>query len=308
MKTQVSVVLFIATCLFVVLHLTTCRVTHLSGDTIYEKDDVFNPSMDNSHIAVRRAYTALAFVSAVEKHFDMKPSEGSLVDLTPYSTAYYYSTIDVYNSKGLQVIKGKEDWSVEDPRMILVDGDYLICLTAFDGQKKFHPVYYYRKEMHEYIMEDGMPAQSGNKNWCPFLDEQGRVCIHTDASPVWKVYTLDVPTGRMTPLVATKLETGETKLRCSTTWRSFSEKEYLVGLHVAKRGQYYSVLALVNKKTLLPVVVGRSFCNGTHERIQFLSGLDVDDEYVYLGYGIADKKAVIQRVRRDDVVAYLTTG
>lgn len=305
MKTQTSVVLVIATCVLLVLYLTTCRVTHLSGDTIYEKDDVFNPSMDKKHIAVRRAYTALAFVSVVEKHFDIKPSDG-LVDLTSYSTAYYYSTIDVYNAKGLQVIRGKEDWSVEDPRMILVDGDYLICLTAFDGQKKFHPVYYYRKEMHEYIMEDGLPAQSGNKNWCPFLDEQGRVCIHTDASPVWKVYTLDVSTGRMTPLVASEWKS-DSNLRCSTTWRSFSKKDYLVGLHVAKRGQYYSVLALVNKKTLLPVVVGRPFCNGTHARIQFLSGLDVDDEYVYLGYGIGDQKAIIQRVRRDDVVAYLAT-
>lgn len=205
---------------------------------------------------------------------------------------------------------------LEDPRIHFHNNKYYISITEFKSKKHIMPVLYildinfnFMKRV-EYNVTNyfiNKPPSFIQKNWCPF-SHQGQLVIHTDTYPVWKVMKID-DNGVMN--VLTEIDTSnyfksskQKIIRCSTSWKHFSDKTYICGLHTkqfwGKFPTIRTILVEIDIETLKPLRKTEVFCvdyiNNT--RIQFLSGLEVDDLNVYLTYGVGDYKMEIVRITK----------
>jgi hypothetical protein len=99
-----------------------------------------------------------------------------------------------------------------------------------------------------------------------------------------------------------------TFLRCSTSWKSFDQGTYLCGLHTKKKGNSFapiirSILVEIDGTTLLPLRKTPDICVDVdhHNRVQFLSGLEITSEDVILTLGISDYKVQIYKLPRTNL-------
>jgi hypothetical protein len=215
--------------------------------------------------------------------------------------------INIENKNNYKITYNHTDSKIglEDPRMIKYNDGYLICLTECDhkilGEKTIKPV------IHTYDMNYNLLRKihfkndvTGNKNWCPFIHNE-KIMIHTHTYPIWKVIKINEKVV-VEQNVEKMFKIKNMFLRCSTSWKPFNDKYYICGLHTKTYGFYptiRSMLVLINRISLLPEKYTEIFCMGdNHERIQFLSGLETDDFYVYLAYGVSDWKMVIKRIAK----------
>ncbi len=210
---------------------------------------------------------------------------------------------------------------LEDPRISYNDGKFYVSITEFNSRKDIYPaLYVFNKDLQHlhtinynkdnyHILNKPSYIQ---KNWCPFFVDS-MLYLHTDTYPFWNVYKIN-SNGNMNNLVNYDsrrfFENSKTTfLRCSTSWKPFSDTTYICGLHTKDFACHKflptirTVLVEIDKKTLLPIRKTPIFCidNKNDTRVQFLSGLEVDDFYVYLTYGIGDYKIFIKKISKTHV-------
>lgn len=236
---------------------------------------------------------------------------------------YMYNVCKYFNDTNIAFIHLTKDFEIqnisfpvlgdirlEDPRILEYKDEYYISCTeyiTYDNQLsvilKFNKYFKYVKKIY-YNMGDYRKKTKLNKNWNLFIYND-KTYVHTDSYPVWNVYSINLEDGCMTMIYSyntSSFFSVKQHLRCSTGWRYFRKNTYLCGLHTKefwnKIPYIRSMLVEVDSRTLKPIKKTKVFCVDiyTHARVQFLSGLEIDDNYVILTYGIGDYKIVIKKI------------
>lgn len=210
--------------------------------------------------------------------------------------------------KKLRFITPKSEDCIEDPRLVLHNNLYYISCTEYKNCK-ITPVLFVYNKNYEYVKKmyyTGYPYKGIHKNWCPIIHENKRL-MHTDTYPVWRVFSID-ENANLESIITFKSKSffkipKKTFLRCSTSWKIYDEYTYICGLHTKKKDnkEIRTILVLIDRKTLLPLKYTCIFCidNITHNKIQFLSGLEVDENHnVILTYGIGDYKITFYKISK----------
>lgn len=203
---------------------------------------------------------------------------------------------------------------LEDPRIFIYKKLILVSITEFNSQKNIYPALYIfnrkfslvkRIDYDRNTYHSNFPIQ---KNWCIFSRGE-ELLIHTDSFPKWYVYGLNHNNGNLTPKITFDSkdffrDCDEEIIRCSTSWKSFDNNTFICGLHTKSfyikgiTDTMRTILVLIDKETLIPIKKTKPFCidRHTHTRIQFLSGLETDNDNVYLSFGIGNYKTEIKRI------------
>lgn len=157
------------------------------------------------------------------------------------------------------------------------------------------------------ISTQGFDMSMMQKNWCPF-SHRGRLLLHTDAYPIWRVRTVDVETGKLTTVVEQNSSlSGYTNLRCTSSWVSYRIPHrdsmrnldmYICALHTkSKKRVYRTLLVGIDSNSLLPVMCSSLLClHDEHKSIQFASGLLVKGDDLYITMGVNDTSFHIVKI------------
>jgi hypothetical protein len=287
----------------------------LSGKTIFKLDfpgiyNIYNPSItisNNKYILCCRMSTNT-----------FKNLAYYIYGRINYKNFYLF--IVFTNDKNYQIIFPTQpninNYSLEDPRIIEYKNNYVLFVSENRQErhnnyfplgvvydKNFNFIKYIKISKKDYFKDSRITRQ---KNWCPFI-HKNELYLHTDAYPIWKVFKLNYETGKLTKEVEQdirlKFKIVNMYLRCSTSWKSYDSEYYICGLHTRSNNflaTIQSLLVLISKKTLLPEYKTDIFClePHSHDRIQFLSGLEIDDTHVILGYGVNDCEVKIKKIPR----------
>lgn len=207
--------------------------------------------------------------------------------------------------------------NLEDPRMIKYKNMYLVSANEYLTIDKNYPVISVYNRKYEFVkrVDYNRNDYNGNakgvqKNWCLFVKNQ-ELYVHTDTYPRWKVFILDLENGRMQKIVDWDSRNFFKKfegvvLRNSTSWKNFDSDNFICGLHTRTVNlipQIRSLFVLINYDTFLPekqtniLCLEKDRCN----RVQYLSGLETDDDYVYLGYGLNDAEIGIRKIMKSNI-------
>lgn len=214
----------------------------------------------------------------------------------------------------------------EDPRITYHNNHYYISITEFRSKKEILPTLYKFDHSFNLIrrLEYNMTGyfkyikpSTVQKNWCPF-SHNGKLLLHTDTYPEWRIFQIDENTGDMSLYCSVNTEklfsTIQKKIfiRCSTSPKHFSVNSLICGLHTKQFCGVFptirTMLVEIDKHTLLPIRRTDMFCvdgNDNHVRIQFLSGLETDDHNIYLTYGIGDYKCSVKRIPKSHLYRHL---
>lgn len=210
-----------------------------------------------------------------------------------------------------------EDKLLEDPRIIKFKNYYLISVVKYSSPKNIFPLLIILNKKFQiinklkYIFSE--KRNKIEKNWCLFIHEN-EIYLHTDTYPKWIIYKLIFQKNYVFCLKFKEYSLDlniKYFLRCSTSWKEFNKEYYIVGLHskifFVPFCDIKSLLVLVDKKTFKPLYITNQLClcYNSHERIQFLSGLEVDNEYVYLSFGVGDYKYEIHKVNKKIILKHL---
>ena len=213
-------------------------------------------------------------------------------------------------------LKGK----FEDPRLIEYKNNYYISATQFIDKNNIFPIllkfsknFDFLKHI-EYNKKDYFQKNkySIQKNWCPFIHNENFLS-HTDSFPSWKVYQINEKNGNMKNIINydTSLffeKYNKLHVRCSTSWKIFDENYYICGLHTKTKQKFFprirSLLILINRINLFPEKKTKLLCldENVHSKIQYLSGIETDEDNIYLSYGINDSKLVIKKIKKKDLI------
>jgi predicted GH43/DUF377 family glycosyl hydrolase len=285
---------------------------HIKGRNIFSKEfnsvyNIFNPSIlkkNKKYICCMRCST-----------LSMKNLFNYLYGRYNYDSFLLFCEIE--NGKFQKIIFSRpcDNGYYEDPRMIEYNGNYLVSATEFIDKKNIFPVileydknYNFLRRIdynrENYFFE--IPFQSIQKNWCPF-EHKGMLYVHTDTFPDWKVFQVDNK-GNMIKKVHKPFSPSLQNmfLRCSTSWKDYDNNFYICGLHTKTKTmipKIRSMLVLIDKNTLEPVFYTDVFCleKEDHDRIQYLSGIEVEDKSIILAYGIGDYKVVLKKVLKKNL-------
>lgn len=237
----------------------------------------------------------------------------------------------VHLSKDLQVRKMSiptfpENCRLEDPRIIEFNDLYYITCTESSGKSLMFPHILVLNKSLEFVQEIQFnreiyfgknEPQSICKNWCLFAREK-ELFVHTDCYPRWKVFKLNKELNTMA-LVSDYDVTeffdlqGESHLRCSTSWKGFTECTYICGIHTKTKGTFgpskiRTMIVEINKDTLKPIRVSPILCfdEKDHSSIQFLSGLELIKDHVVLSFGVGDFKCGMKKIPRKEISRLLS--
>jgi hypothetical protein len=224
-----------------------------------------------------------------------------------YNNKFYVSIVENYYGFGYIVL----------PAMYVFDENFKHLYTLRYNWKQYFKIRYPEAGNSEKDPMKTLPVMQ--KNWCPFV-YQNKMYIHTDTYPQWNVFLLEERNKRLDMIPVCSFssvnffkELNHRLIRCSTSFVSFTENTFLVGLHTKKLSIsvpiFRSVLVEVDKKTMLPIRKTKVLCfdkGASHfsegeAKIQFLSGLETDKDRVILSFGIGDYKTVVKTVNKADV-------
>jgi hypothetical protein len=215
----------------------------------------------------------------------------------------------------------------EDPRIHYHNDQFFISATEFKNKQEIFPTIFVLDKYLKYVRKIDynrpnyftvMPVSNIQKNWCPF-SHNNKLVVHTDSYPLWNVFELNSDNGCMEIITSVKTTdffyTSNHKIvRCSTSWKPFSKSTYICGLHTKQFCTIFptirTILVEIDSITLKPIRKTDVICvdSTSDTRIQFLSGLEVDDTYVYLTYGIGDYKSEIHRLTKTYINKLFTTS
>jgi len=234
--------------------------------------------------------------------------------------------------------------SLEDPRICYYNNYFYVSITEFMNKELIFPSLYIfdssfnfiRKltySWNEYFKITKIKPSLIQKNWCPFV-YKSKLLIHTDAYPKWNVFgiketnynglqddkkcILSKEDMKFVNIVSFNTEeffkdSNQELIRCSTSWVDFSQDTFLVGLHTKQFAikkflpTIRTILVEINKNTFIPTRKTEVLCldHIDDTRIQFLSGLESDNNNIYLTYGIGDYKTVIKKISKKHVLNLL---
>jgi predicted GH43/DUF377 family glycosyl hydrolase len=212
---------------------------------------------------------------------------------------------------------------LEDPRIHYHNNKFYVSITEFNSDSDIFPaLYILDKEFNlikrvDYNKDNYFahaPKNNIQKNWCIF-SHYDDLLLHTDSYPIWRVMKI-TETGNMSQLLEHDttdfFENYKQKIiRCSTSWKSLTESTYICGLHTKEMNMTIptmsTILIEIDKKTLKPIRKTDIICidSENHTKVQFLSGIEVDDMNVYLSYGIGDYKVEIIRFTKNHLLKNL---
>lgn len=288
-----------------------CNLHHLKYRELikletYNLNQYFNPSITRFgnkfiHCARQSTYTS----KNILRHL--------------YGKCFYDSSIFFYetdiNFKKVHIINvpAVQNLYLEDPRILYFNNLYYISCTLLKNKKDIYPVLlvyntsynYIRKIEYKGYIDEKIPRMY--KNWCPFVKDE-KIFLHTDTYPKWRVYSLN-DNGQM------KLEVendsvkffnmkNDLYLRCSTSWKRYDNNSYICALHTKSKGFYKkirTIFVLIDKRSLFPIKKTPIICldNVNHTRIQFISGLEIDDNGdILISYGIGDYMSITSKIKR----------
>jgi len=204
------------------------------------------------------------------------------------------------NFKISRIINQPSTIPIEDPRIIQHNHHYYIFCTENTG-KSFHPIlliYTKQYQLQQKIAFD----YPNNKNWCPFVHDN-KLYVHTDSYPRWKVALLtDNKLETVLDIESTFQVPPNLYLRCSTSWKEYDADTYICGLHTKSQDfskKIRTALVLIDKKTFKPLKYTEFFCiENSHNRVQFLSGLESDSDKILLSYGIGNFRTDIYSISK----------
>jgi hypothetical protein len=292
-----------------------CLGKHFRNKTLFSIElssviKVFNPSIINKKkkyiLCTRYSYrTHKNLFDNIYSTIINKYEYSKIIFIEVYKNnlyhKYYYKLIDIPNSH----TKGQ----LEDPRFIEYNNLYIVLTTEYISTNNTYPVLYIFDTKYNFVKRTEIMRFKGiHKNWCPF-EHKGKLYIHTDTYPEWKVFELDINNGKLKQVINTKFPLNSPEnmfLRCSTSWKIYNEKYYICGLHIKTYNkslpQIRSVLVLIDRITLLPVLQSDILClEYGCDRIQFLSGIEIDNNYIILAYGVGDFKIVCKKIHKNHV-------
>lgn len=284
--------------------------TMLDYELNQEKYKVFNPSItktDEGYIICFRYSNSIS--KNIYLWLTSKLNSNSHIAIAKLSPSFKIKNLKILDIKGPPL---------EDPRIEYYNGKYYISITEFKKIRYIFPCLYVldnnfnvlqRIEYNklDYFGEKLVyKSKFIEKNWCPFTRGKD-LLLHTDTFPVWKVFSLG-NTGSMNQITSFDSRkffkfVRQPHIRCSTSWKSFTKKTYICGIHTKQYSGVFStirtILVEIDKITLLPIRSTDVFCiDNNDSRIQFLSGLETDDIFVYLAFGIGDYKTKIIRLSK----------
>ena len=203
---------------------------------------------------------------------------------------------------------------LEDPRISFHDNKFYISITEFINKTKIFPsIYVFDNEFNfihkqdynwdTYFRSINIKPSMIQKNFCPFV-LNNKLLIHTDSFPMWNVFDLNFNHIVSFNSKEFFLNLKHEIIRCSTSWKSFSEKTFICGLHTKTFAinkflpTIRTILVEIDKETLIPIRKTKVLCFDriNNARIQFLSGLETDNNNIYLTFGIGDYKITIKRL------------
>ena len=233
--------------------------------------------------------------------------------------------------------------SLEDPRICYYNNYFYVSITEFINKELIFPSLYIfdnsfnfiRKltyNWNEYFESTKISPSLIQKNWCPFV-YKSKLLIHTDAYPKWNVFGIKETNFNNTTQEDCILKRKDMRfvnivsfdttdffkdskqkiIRCSTSWIDFSKDTFLVGLHTKEFGiknflpTIRTILVEINKDTFIPCRKTEVLCldHVNDTRIQFLSGLECDNNNIYLTYGFGDYKTIIKKISKKHVLNLL---
>jgi hypothetical protein len=243
---------------------------------------------------------------------------------------YAYSTLNYQSSLCCAVLDGKmkiqkvifpirTDIPLEDPRIQYHQSKFYISVTEYVDKGNIFPTLYILNDRFDYIQRIEydrndyftiMPQFNIQKNWCPFV-HNGELYLHTDTYPMWNVFKL-FEDGHIQNIVSVDTKTlfcssGHKLIRCSTSWKKLTDSTYICGSHTktfcTKLPTIRTILVEIDMNTLQPIRKSDVLCIDikSDTRIQFLSGLEVDEYNVYLSYGIGDYKCEVHSIPKTHV-------
>lgn len=298
----------------------SCKYKHLQCNKVLDWEisgmyKIFNPSLTK----YRENYVMCA-------RYSNKTLKNLFLYLSSKSTNSSHICI-VLLSKKFEVLKiifpKLNNIPLEDPRIHYHNNKFYVSITEFNSNSDIFPaLYILDKEFNlikrvDYKKDNYFRhAQKNNiqKNWCPFSHGQD-LLLHTDSYPIWRVMKIN-ETGNMSKILeqdtTSFFENSKQKIiRCSTSWKSLTESTYICGLHTKEFCMTIpiinTILIEIDKKTLIPIRKTSIICidSKNHTKVQFLSGIEVDDMNVYLSYGIGDYKVEIIRFTKNHLIRNL---
>ena len=248
---------------------------------------------------------------------------------------YMYSNIDyqshicfVILDKNMKILKTifpfMDSKFLEDPRICYYNDMFFVSVTEFINKKRIFPSLYvfnnnftFIKKIEynwdDYFYYTKQTPSMIQKNFCPF-EIGNKLLVHTDTFPTWNVSEMSVVNNTFKNILMYDTreffkDSEHVLIRCSTSWKNFGSDTLICGLHTKKFtiGTFLpiirTILVIIDKETLKPIKKTKVLCfdyiNDT--RIQFLSGLETDDLYVYLTFGIGDYKTIVKRLTKKHV-------
>lgn len=308
-----AIICVLTTSLFGTVSLSTCS-SHIQGTTILRESfqgvyQVYNPSI----VKIEDKYVGCARLSTLTYKNILYCLYGH------FFRDSFFIFFELDSKRNLKLIypsrnpKALRKAVLEDPRIIKYNDQYVVSstdlekrfpvITIWDLNYNFVKLVDYSKS--DYYGSLYFPNQM-EKNWCPF-EHLGRLYVHTDTCPIWRVLEVELDTGKMRKEVEINSsvlfqDEAALYLRCSTSWKVYDDMHYICGLHTKSKRRlapsFYSVLVLIDRTTLLPVQITDVLCfePKQHHRIQFLSGLEVEPWHIVLAYGLSDCEVVLRRV------------
>jgi predicted GH43/DUF377 family glycosyl hydrolase len=202
-------------------------------------------------------------------------------------------------------------YPIEDPRIIIFNEKIYISVTEMINSKYIYPYlleydlnlnFLRRIDYKNYFSKNKI-----QKNWCPFINNN-RLLLHTDSYPEWIIYEIDLIDGSLKEIVRKNINIisldKNSYLRCSTSWKIINNK-YICGLHIkeydkiiGRFGKIRTILLELDVETLLPIKKTDILCidKYNHHLIQFLSGLEINNNDIILTYGLGDYKIKISTI------------
>jgi hypothetical protein len=303
-----------------VKHLTAKQLLALEIPGMYK---IFNPSLckfnDNFVICCRYSNKVLKnFFMYMYSNFDYQ------------SHICFIVTDKQFNIKNIVFPKLQSNF-LEDPRICFYNNLFFVSVTEFINKRSIFPSLYmfdtefnfirkveYNWDTYYMYRESDMgkkirfPRNQIEKNWCPFVFKQ-KMFIHTDSYPTWNVFVLNTD-GNLQLFLSydTTLFFNSTNMkliRCSTSWVDFTETTLLCGLHTKKFSlqkflpTMRSIFVEIDKVTFKPVRKTNVLCFDIkhHRRIQFLSGMESDENSIYITLGLGDYKFTVTKIPKNRI-------
>jgi hypothetical protein len=229
-------------------------------------------------------------------------------------------------------ISGKQ--LLEDPRIIYYRDLFFVSVTIITKNNVYPCMYIFNKDFsllrkvdYDWKQYKNVKAYiysfpEINKNWCPF-SYRNRLFIHTDSYPEWNVFEIslnkDMSIMNMKNILVNYdtsvffKDLNQSIVRCSTSWIDFTENTFLCGLHTKEcrikklLPTIRSIFVEIDKNTFKPIRKTKVLCFDfkNDSRIQFLSGMEVDDYNIYITFGVGDYKFEVKKISKRYVKSLL---